>query len=137
MTDQGVVDQLFTELEGYRILYTDVTLEDVQECVTAAGRARGVISELLRTPRLGKPVKADLRAVRGYFTQFAHDVREQEGLAQSSQLGHDQLGPLLHTLRQSVGLQLGLMAGRYDVEVYDNLAHVIPDQTEWFYRVWS
>lgn len=137
VTDQDVVDQLFNELEGYRILYEDVALEDAQECVTAAGRARGVISELLKTHRLGKSVKADLRSVRGYFAQFASDVREQENISQSPQLGSDQLGPLLHTLRQSVGQQLGMMAGRYDVGVPGDLARVIPDQSEWFYLIWS
>ena len=64
-------------------------------------------------------------------------MRAQGALAQSPQLSQDQLGPLLHTLRQSVGQQLGLMAGRYGVEAQDNLARVIPDQSDWFYLSWS
>jgi len=48
--------------------------------------------------------------------------------------GTDPLSVALGRLRALVGVQVGMMACDYDLQVHDDLATIVPDQKGWFFE---
>ena len=131
-SDRDVVVQLIDELEDKRLLWEDTTREHSDRCAASASFMREFIGTLLRTPGLGRGVKAELKIMRGHFRTFMSNLTDA-GLDRPGVVDPMALERVIGWLRKPIGDQVGLLAAQYNIEVSEDLARIVPHQSDWFF----
>lgn len=131
-SDKDIVVQLIDELEDKRLLWEATNRERADYCAASASYIREFIGTLLRSPRLGKELKVELKLMRGHFRTFMSDL-SAAGLDRPGLVDPIALERVLDWLRKPVGEQVGLLAAQYGIEISDDLATIVPNQNDWFF----
>ncbi|QFG67686.1 hypothetical protein [Ornithinimicrobium pratense] len=133
LSDRDVAVQLIDELEDRRLLWPAHHREDPLRCAASASYIRQFIGTLLRTPGLGRELKTELKTIRRHFTEFMSNLSTYD-LDRPPPVDLQALERVLRWLREPVGEQVGLLAAQYQIDVSAELAQIVPDRCEWFFR---
>ncbi len=127
--DSVRVRRIIRYLEDRRMLFNDCAQEDLRYCVISAEEIRKRLTTELEQLPDNSPLLSYFRAIRtsarmfmdrfpeATYPSFESDDRSLQQLAMSIYLGQ---------LRSEIGLQVALMAARWQVDVENDLARVLP-----------
>ncbi|MDA8399653.1 MAG: hypothetical protein M0008_06340 [Actinomycetota bacterium] len=133
--DREIVRRLFNLLEDRRMLWKDFSSEIEEHCFSSAAIARNQIGQLLDSPEISQQLAGRLKALQRAFRDFMNDAGDDlPSWRRYPGAGTDPLSMALGTLRGLVGVQLGELAARYDVDVAGDLASIVPAGSGWFFE---
>lgn len=132
-SDRDIVVQVIDDLEDRRMLGDNSHRERADHCAASASYMRTVISTQLKTPGISKPLKAELKTLRRHFATFMTNLSDA-GLDVPGPVDSVALDRVLGWLRSAVGEQVGLLAAQYSIKVDEDLATIIPDKNDWFFK---
>ena len=131
-SDRDVAKQLIYELGDRRVLWEPAHLERPDWCAASASYMRTFIGTLLKTPGLSGNLKTTLTSMQRHFRQFMTDLTAY-GLDRPDADFHE-VETVLSWLRGPIGVQIGLLAAQYDLEVPQELSAIVPSQGDWFFE---
>jgi Family of unknown function (DUF6650) len=126
--DADVALRVLGFLEDRRVLFGDRHDEDLQQCLVSAQEIRRYLSQEINATKKDSNLREILRAMRAAARRFVDSAGPN---------GHEWFGPrrpfatdpfslALGDFRALVGVQVALLAKRYDLEVDDGLASILP-----------
>jgi hypothetical protein len=147
---QSVAQEVVNYLQDARILLNPRALEDPSHCIVSALRARDFLAVQINKAKPGKALYRNLQGMQAAFCRFVDaggvngENFEQFFDLQYRRLAHrytvlkkinrreppDSLGLALGELRASIGGHLAVIVERYDIEMSDTLAAILPPQIE-------
>lgn len=133
--DREIARRVLNLLADRRLLWKDFSLEIEEHCVQSANRVREELGKHLDHPDIGQELAELVRAMQRTFREFVDQVGPTgaDWHRDRRPMGTDPLSVALGRLRAVVGGQVGYLAARYDLEVSDELASVVPDEAGWFF----
>jgi len=126
--DETVARTVLTFLEDRRVLFGERHVEDEADCVASALECRRFLTGQIAAASPGGPLEATLKAMRAAFRQFVERGGPFGRNFQHARWGHeaDPFSLALGDLRARVGEQIARVAWRYDLEIDDELARILP-----------
>lgn len=126
--DEQVARAVVGFLEDRRLLFGDRHVEDEAHCVDSALECRAFLTDQIAHGGISEQLEIVLKAMRAAFRRFVekagpHGRNFTYGYGPH---GAETFGLALGDLRTSVGGQLAVIAWRYDIEVDDELARILP-----------
>lgn len=134
--DRDIAQRVLNLLADRRMLWKDFSVEIEEHCVISANHVRTQLGTHLDNPEISDELATHLRALQRLFRDFVDQVGPAGHHAGHHHWRHDGTDPLsmaLGRLRGLVGVQIGLLAAAYDLDVTDELATIVPDDTGWFF----
>jgi hypothetical protein len=130
--DEAVARAVMTFLEDRRLLFGDRHVEDEGHCVASALESRKFLTDQITVASPGKPLEATLKAMRAAFRQFVERGGPHGHNFQHAHHSHqtDPFSLALGDLRSRVGEQLARIAWRYDIEIDQELARILPPEDD-------
>jgi hypothetical protein len=129
-SERESVRALLTFLEDRRVLYTPENLEVVSEVERSVQEIRRRCTEILTELPEQSPAALAIRMIRAACRSFLDGPRADFRNLYPRDLGdmRDRAGffTALGELRASVGVQLAILAGRYEIELEAALASIVP-----------
>ena len=129
--DAEYAQQVISELENRRVLWGPRNPGDEPHCFKSVTQMRDFLSSKLEIHGLGKDLRGSLQAMRSACNKFITDG----GVDGINFMKHG--AAPIHTfslalgeLRSRIGLQVAMLAYRYDLEVDDDLAEILPPPDE-------
>lgn len=134
--DKEVARRALNLLEDRRMLWADFSREIEEHCVRSAEQARRDIGVLIDNPEISKDLAKQLKAMRTLFRTFMDDVGSDDpwGRHHRPSCATDPLSLALGRLRAMVGLHIADLASRFDLEISDDLASIVPNEGDWFFE---
>lgn len=134
--DREIARRTLNLLEDRRMLWKDFSMEIEEQCVASADRMRSELGTLINTPGIGDTLESRLKLMRQIFRDFMSEVGSPDDRWRHPHhpMGTDPLSMALGRLRALMGVQVGLLAAEYDLDVSDELASIVPDQSGWFFE---
>ena len=125
--DHEIARQVVSLLEDRRMLYVDTAWEMPHECVQSASYTRDALTHLIANNDISDGLAQQIKLLRSCFRTFM-DTREQHsrGYGYGYGYGADPFSVALGVLRAKVGLIVGDLAARFDLDVEPDLAAIIP-----------
>lgn len=129
--DEKVARYVVGFLEDRRLLFGDRHAEDEGHCVASALECRALLTSQLAESGLGRQLEGSLKAMRASFRQFVErgGPHGRNFQRHRSTYEADPFSLALGDLRAQVGEQLARVAWRYDLELDDALAAILPPDT--------
>ena len=138
VVDVEVARRFVTFVEARRVLFSTYTNEVPEQCAKSVIEIRDFLTSELGKGGIAEPLSGPIRLARRYCTQFLERVGATESSVTSD--AHDRhlfreprwsmhdywFGEALGALRAGVGLQVGIIAANYKIDVEDQLAQIIP-----------
>lgn len=125
--DKEVARETIIYLEGRRVLYGRRYVGDEKECVRSVIQIRKKLTKLITAARPGGGLEESLRAMRtacaGFVTRSGPDAVKFRGMDGS---GDNYFGQALQELHTAMGSYILLILKRYDFEVEEQLASILP-----------
>jgi hypothetical protein len=134
---RGVARAVISCLEDRRVLYDPHDVELPHDALQSVFEIHSFLTETLAKGGIAKELADVLRAMEGACRKFAgaHGADDERGLYLRHSLNHDwERGTFyraLGELRGVFGIHIATLAVRYDLDVPDELATILPlDATE-------
>jgi hypothetical protein len=126
--DERITRFVLGFLEDRRLLFGDRHIEHEAHCVASALECRAMLTSQLAEQNLGRQLEASLKAMRASFRMFVErgGPHGQHFQRHPSTYEVDRFSLALGDLRAQVGEQLARVAWRYDLEVDEELAAILP-----------
>ncbi len=133
--DREIARRVLNLLADRRLLWKDFSREIEEHCVQSANRVREELGKHLDHPDIGAELAERLLEMQRTFREFVDQVGPEPDHWNRDwrPMGTDPLSVALGRLRAVVGGQVGYLAARYDLDVPDELASVVPDEAGWFF----
>jgi hypothetical protein len=119
-------------LENRRVLFGERFVEDERDCVRSALAIREFVTEQIAEAQPGATVEGLLRSIRAACRRFVDragrdgvNFHRHEGGPRSVHM-IDAMSLALGDLRTTVGFAVAALADRFDLEVEDDLALILP-----------
>ncbi|PZS29481.1 MAG: hypothetical protein DLM61_12840 [Pseudonocardiales bacterium] len=130
--DERIARAVIIFLEDRRLLFGSRHIEDQAHCVSSALECRTFFTKEIAEAEPGKPLETTLKSMRAAFRQFVerggpHGRNFQYHRSMSEA---DPFSLALGDLRTQVGEQLARIAWRYDIEIDDELARILPPEDD-------
>ena len=136
--DKEIARRVLNLLGDRRMLWKDFSLEIEEHCVQSANVVRERLGSLLDNPEVSPELEAEIKGLQSLFREFMDEVGPGDYWHRHiSHYGTDQLSVALGRLRGLVGIHVGYLAARYELEVPEDLAVIVPDADGWFFDKWS
>ncbi|MBK8436564.1 MAG: hypothetical protein IPL37_08650 [Austwickia sp.] len=132
--DREIARRVLNMLADRRMLWKDFSLEIEEHCVTSANRVREGIGSHLDNPEITPELARQFQLLQRLFRDFVDEVGPAGDGGHMRYYATDPLSMALGRLRGLVGVQVGEMAAKYELEVSDELATIVPDQAGWFFE---
>jgi hypothetical protein len=133
--DREIARRVLNLLADRRMLWKDFTVEIEEHCVASANRVREQVGMHLDNPEIGANLDRRLQLLQRLFRDFVDTTGPAgEEWARHRTPGTDPLSMALGRLRGLVGIQVGELAADYDLDVAEELATIVPDQSGWFFE---
>lgn len=135
--DREIASRVLNLLADRRMLWKDFSLEVEEHCVKSANQIRRDLGSHLDNPEISDHLASRIRVLQSLFRAFVDEIGpggDDPGCYRWRSAGTDPLSMALGRLRGLVGVQIGVLASEYDLDVSDELATIIPDQDEWFFK---
>ncbi len=136
--DSQTARRVIAFVEVRRVLFSTYTNEVPEQCALSVIEIRNFLTEIIGAGGIGDELMIPIRRMRGYCLRFLERVgmseRDVPPEGQTRHLRgeprwhmHDYFfGEALGELRAGVGFQAGVIASRYNIDMEDDLASVIP-----------
>jgi|GEM_PF-431009 len=135
--DVAIARRVITHLEDRRILYGPTRLEDFEYCQISAGQIRAYLTRVLSENTVGADLNESLRSMRSACRKFMNKVDEIKGrdyrfrndrrsfnkFLVTRHLSYEALGEM----RGVFGVQIGMLALKYGLDVEGDLASILPE----------
>jgi hypothetical protein len=134
--DRGLALEIVTELENRRVLYNDYQLEIPEWVVRSVDEMRGFFHEKLQFANRRESALANhLRAMRSACRKFLDAVGDDSGkiiITDSFHCGPEawKFFTALGELRSTIGVTLGLLMAKYDLQCEPELVRILPAVSE-------
>lgn len=130
--DEAVARSVVIFLEDRRLLFGERHVEDEAHCVASALACRSFLTSQISAAIPDEPLEVTLKAMRAAFRQFVERAgpRGQNFYHRGSMYETDPFSLALGDLRSRVGEQLARIAWRYEIEIDDDLARILPPEDE-------
>jgi hypothetical protein len=130
--DEAVGRSVVNFLEDRRLLFGERHIEDEAHCVASALECRTFLTTQISVATPDEPLEATLKAMRAAFRQFVDRAGPHGRNFQHrrSMYETDPFSLALGDLRARVGEQLARIAWRYDIEIDEELARILPPEDE-------
>jgi hypothetical protein len=137
--DVDVARKVITFIEDRRVLFSTYTNEVPEQCVASVIEIRKFLTDEIGAGGIADRLEGPLRAMRGYCRSFLDAVGATEATVRKDArdrhlfdrprwgMRDAQFALALGELRAGVGLQVGLIAATFRLDVEDDLAAMIPD----------
>ena len=134
--DQEIARRVLNLLADRRMLWKDFSAEIEEHCLQSANLARQELGKNLDNPEISSELARRLQLLQRLFRDFVDEVGPAgaEWDRPLRPMGTDPLSVALGRLRGLVGVQIGEIAAGYDLDVSEELATIVPDQTGWFFE---
>lgn len=134
--DHEIARRVLNLLSDRRMLWKDFSLEIEEQCVTSANRVREQLGLHLDNPEISADLARRLQLLQRLFRDFIDEVGPagDQWDRHRSMIGTDPLSMALGRLRGLVGVQIGDLAADYNLNVSEELATIVPDQSGWFFE---
>lgn len=134
--DAEIARRVLNLLADRRMLWKDFSMEVEEHCVSSANHVRQVLTEHLNNPETSARLGQRLQLLQRLFRDFVDEVGPAgDGWDRPWRaVGTDPLSMALGRLRGLVGVQVGQLAADYNLDVSEELATIVPDQTGWFFE---
>lgn len=138
VVDVEVARSVIVLLEPRRVLFGTYSNEVPDQCVLSVLEIRNELTRVLQLGGIADELAGPVRLMRGYCNRFLTRVDATEASIPNED--HDRhlfrhahwamhdywFGEALGELRAGIGLQAGIIAARYKIDVEDDLAGMIP-----------
>lgn len=135
--DREIARRVVNLLADRRMLWKDFSREVEEHCVQSANEVRRSLGAHMDNPEISRHLAERVSLLQLLFRSFVDDL-EHDGVDswryRWSSVGTDPLSVALGRLRGLVGVQVGALASDYDLEVPDDLARIVPDESGWFFE---
>lgn len=134
--DKHVARRVISFLEDRRLLFADRHVEDQHHCVASALEIRKYLGREISAAKPGKTLEQTLKAMRAAFRKFV-EAAGPDAINFFGQRWHYEADPFslaLGDLRTSVGMHIAAIAVKFDLEIDDELASIVPpgdDDPSW------
>lgn len=134
--DREIARRVLNLFADRRMLWKDFSTEIEEHCVSSANRVREQIGVHLDNPEIGAELARRLQLLQRLFRDFVDEVGATGGDRHRRHWssGTDPLSMALGRLRGLVGVQVGEMAAELNLDVSEELATIVPDQSGWFFE---
>lgn len=134
--DREVARRVVNLLVDRRMLWKDFSMEIEEHCVSSANQVRKAIGKHLDNPEISADLARQIQLLQRLFRDFVDEVGPtgEYWERRMTPVATDPLSMALGRLRALVGVQVGELAAKYELEVSDELATIVPDQTGWFFE---
>lgn len=134
--DREIARRVLNTLGDRRLLWRDFSLEIEEHCVSSANEIRRQLGDHLDNPEIGHDLAVKIRLMQKLFRDFVSEVGPSgdEWGRRMTPIATDPLSVALGRLRGLMGVQIGILAAKYGLEVSDELATIVPDQEGWFWE---
>lgn len=135
--DKEIARRTLNLLSDRRMLYRDFSMEIEEDCVRSADYTRRELGVLISNPEISPGLSQELKGIQAAFRAFMNEVGpegDDPWNRPMSRIGTDRLSVALGNLRGVVGMHVGGIASRYDLEVDDDLSKIVPDHAGWFFE---
>lgn len=134
--DHEIARRVLNLLADRRMLWKDFSLEIEEQCVNSANRVREQLGLHLDNPDISADLARRLQLLQRLFRDFIDETGPagDQWDRHRSMIGTDPLSMALGRLRGLVGVQIGELAADYDLNVSEELATIVPDQSGWFFE---
>lgn len=136
-SDVAAAKELIAFMEDRRVLFYPDNVEVADHAIQSVLRIREFLTTMLARGGLQEELTSSLRAMRSACRKFLDSaVPPDEGgrglrrWRPGSGLDDHRLNQALGELRGVVGIHLGLIAGRYHLDMEDELASILPNPPE-------
>lgn len=130
--DERIARYVVGFLEDRRLLFADRHVEDEAHCVASALECRALLTGLLAEANVGQHLETSLKAMRASFRKFVErggpDGRDFQH--HHANYEADPFSLALGDLRSQIGEQLARIAWRYDIEIDELLATILPPDAD-------
>lgn len=138
VVDVEVARSVIVFLEPRRVLFGTFSNEVPDQCVLSVLEIRNELTRVLQQGGIAEELGGPVRLMRGYCNRFLTRVEATEASVPKEERDrllfrhihwamHDYwFGEALGELRAGIGLQAGIIAARYKIDVEDDLAGMIP-----------
>lgn len=129
--DAAVARSVVAFLEDRRLLFGDRHVEDERHCIRSALECRAFLTRQIGASRRGGELEQQLKAIRSAFRRFVEQGGPQGvNFVQHFGSSVDPFSAALGELRSRVGVSLAAIAWRYDLNVEEDLARILPPPTD-------
>ncbi|WP_157087290.1 DUF6650 family protein [Piscicoccus intestinalis] len=133
--DREIARRVLNLFGDRRMLWKDFSLEVEEDCVRSAAEIRRELGRHLDNPDIGRDLERQVKVCQGLFRTFMDDVGPSGGHGgRGWGPGTDELSMALGRLRALVGIQVGELAARYNLDVPDDLVAIVPSEAGWFFE---
>lgn len=134
--DREIARRVLNLLSDRRMLWKDFSLEIEEHCVQSADHVRRQLGVHLDNSEIGPDMIRRVELLQRLFRDFMDDVGAAGGDWNRNwrPMGTDPLSMALGRLRGLVGVQVGGLAAEYGLDVSEELATIVPDQSGWFFE---
>lgn len=127
-SDSAIARRVIRFLENRRMLFNDCAEEDLRHCLLSAEQIRTFLTTELGNLSDNSPLLPYLRSIRKsaqqFMNRFPHGADSHRWHDLS--LGDANLFIRLGQLRSDIGFQVALIAARWEIDVEEDLAKVLP-----------
>nr|WP_028047898.1 hypothetical protein [Cellulomonas sp. URHE0023] len=123
--DSEIARRVVSILEDRRMLWLEYAWETPSECADSASRTRTELTAQINTLGIGRDLAQTLKEIRSLFADYMTDM---------PRLDFNGLEVALGVLRRGVGERLAVIVSKYQLDVDERLATIIPDQGNWFFE---
>lgn len=137
--DVQVAKRVIAFIEVRRVLFSTYADEVPEQCVSSVIEMRNFFTEVIGQGGIGDDLEQPVRLARRYCVRFLErvggteastprDASDRHLFREPRWQMHDYwFGEALGELRAGVGLQAGIIAARYKIDIEDDLAGMIPN----------
>ncbi|MEW2395859.1 DUF6650 family protein [Streptomyces sp. NPDC046862] len=130
LPQRAVAEKVFVYLEDRRVLTMPRAViravEDPDHCVASVLQMRETLTQILMEPDTGDDLAENLKAMRAACRRFLDAAGPNHSGHFGDRFESAAFGAALGELRAVFGIQLGVIAARYKLELSEELAGILP-----------
>jgi hypothetical protein len=124
--DKEATVRVLTFLEDRRVLFGLRHMEDEQHCLQSVFEIRHMLTDVLGTATTGRDLTQSLRIMRAACRTFIEAAGvDAMNFRDRRNYGLDPFSGALGELRAMFGLQVGMLAAQYKIQIEDDLVSII------------
>jgi hypothetical protein len=127
---RAIARKVVVYLEDRRVLTRSrigmIAVEDRDHCVASIQEIRETLTQILMEPETEDELSESLRAMRAACRRFLNTVGTDHAEWENHPIGHATFGAALGEIRAVFGIQIGIIAARYKIDLPEELAAILP-----------
>ncbi|MER6525219.1 DUF6650 family protein [Streptomyces sp. NPDC001508] len=127
---RAVARKVIVYLEDRRVLTRTrigmIAVEEREHCLASVQEIRETLTQILMEPETGDELAESLRAMRAACRRFLNIVGSDHSGWNHDHIDDATFGAALGELRAVFGIQIGIIAARYKIDLPEELVAILP-----------